>query len=112
MATTHFNFHKPVSGQSSAGASRASARADTVLRAFTSSLSGITATMRGAPSTPLNIRVADTNACRFFVWPCLALFRLFRRDCAAAIEVGATFGEFLGTRPRWNDLVRIRRMTG
>jgi hypothetical protein len=88
----------PTSGQPSAGISRESASEATAPRASTSGVKGITATIRGAPSTPLNIRVAEIKDCRFFAWACLAVFRLFRRSCGADVEAVA-FGESLAIRP-------------
>ena len=95
----------PRSGQSSAGISRESASDATVLRASTSGVRGITATIRGAPSTPLNIRVAEIKDCLFFDWACLAVFRLFRRSCAADVEAIA-FEASLAVRPRTPSVQR------
>jgi len=85
---THRIFHKPFSEHSSAEISKDSASDATAFWGLTSAVRGITATIRGAPSTPLNIRVAEINAFRLTVCACFALFRRFRRDWAAALEVG------------------------
>ena len=53
----------------------------------------MTATIRGAPSAPLNIRVAETNALRFAIWVCFALFRRFKRDWAAALVPEEDLGD-------------------
>ena len=61
---THLNFQRPSSGQSSAVEPNDSANDATVIFGLTSSVKGITATIRGAPSTPLKIRVAETKEFR------------------------------------------------
>ncbi len=89
----HLIFQTPSSGQSSEGKSSTSAREFTAVLALTSNVSGITATIRGAPSTPLNTRVADTRALRFASWICFELFLRFRRVCDAELEDGDDFGD-------------------
>lgn len=64
-----------------------------------SSVSGMTATIRGAPSTPLKTRVADTKAFRFLICDCFALLRLLSLVCANPLEEINAFGDVLGTRP-------------
>lgn len=73
----------PYCGQSSVGISREAARLAITSLPWVSSDSGITATMRGAPSAPANTRVADARTSRFLSWACFALFRRFRRSWAA-----------------------------
>lgn len=71
-----------------------------VLLVSAPSVRGMTATIRGAPSTPLNNRVAEMRVFRFFSCACFALFFLLRRACAAAaLEAGVPFGDWRGTRP-------------
>lgn len=70
-----------------------------MFRGLMSGVRGIIATIRGAPSTPLNTRVAETRALRFFVCACFALFLRFNLDCAVALDVGAAFGDARGIRP-------------
>jgi hypothetical protein len=53
---TYLILQSPASGQSSAEISKVCANEDTAIFALTSSLSGMTVTIRGAPSTPLNIQ--------------------------------------------------------
>lgn len=85
---SHFIFQSPVCGQSSADRSRDSASETIVARAFRSSERGMTAVMRGAPSTPLNIFVAETRAFLFCACTCFAVLRLLSLDCAATLDVG------------------------
>ncbi len=59
---------------------------------------------------PLNIRVAEIKDCLFFVWACLAVFRLFRRSCAADAEAIA-FGESLEMRPIRCQLSKISKLS-
>jgi hypothetical protein len=82
----YLNFQTPNSGISDTAASMDSATDAATACALTSRLRGITATMRGAPLTPTNMRVAENKACLFLIWICLALFRLFSLDRAAAAE--------------------------
>ena len=92
QVVTYLTFQRPSSGQSSAVESNASASDETVTLGLTSSVKGITATIRGAPSTPLKIRVAETSAFRLINWACFALLRRFRRDRAAGLDVGDDVG--------------------
>jgi len=57
------------------------------------------ATIRGAPSTPLNIRVAEINALRFVACACFALFLRFKRDCAAVLDAGDALGDWRAILP-------------
>lgn len=92
-SNAHFIFHIPLSGQSSTDRSKDSARDTTVVRVLTSGVNGMTATIRGAPSTPLNMRVPAMRAFRFLTRVCFALFFLFKRDCATALEAGEAFSD-------------------
>lgn len=69
---TYLILQSPASGQSSAEISKVCANEDTAIFALTSSLSGMTVTIRGAPSTPLNIRVAEMIAFRLTSCVCFA----------------------------------------
>lgn len=99
MHDTYLIFQRPSVGQSSADRPRESTSADTVAREPTSSVNGITATILGAPSVPLKIRVADTSDCRFLTCACLELLRRFNRVCAAVLRAELAFGDCLDKRP-------------
>ena len=90
---SHVIFHTPSAGHSVESTSNASQNLFTMPLAVTSSVKGTTATIRGAPSTPLNMRVASTSAYRFASWICFAWFRLFDFVCAA---LEFTLGTFWG----------------
>lgn len=52
--------------------SKACTNDDNATFALTSSVSGMITTIRGALSTPLNIRDAETKALRLTIWLCFA----------------------------------------
>lgn len=80
MVGAHLIFQSPASGQSSAEISKTWTNEDTAFFELTSSLSGMTATIRGAPSAPLNMRVAEMMELRLASWVCFAWFRRFSRS--------------------------------
>ena len=59
----------------------------------------MTATTRGAPSTPLKTRVAEKRASRLLAWICLALLRLLTLTCVEAAHE-RVLGDARGTRPK------------
>ena len=65
----------------------------------------MTATMRGAPSTPLKTRVADKRASRLLAWICFALLRLLTLNCVEAVDE-TILGDERGTRPKGQSMKR------
>ena len=68
----HLTLCSPSFGQSSGDMSNACTNDDNATFASTSAVSGMITTIRGAPSTPLNIRDAETKALRLTIWVCFA----------------------------------------
>jgi len=68
----HLTLCSPSFGQSAGDMSKACTNDDNATFALTSSVSGMITTIRGALSTPLNIRDAETKALRLTIWLCFA----------------------------------------
>lgn len=99
----YLSFCSPFTGSSSRVPSIACASRELTFRTLTSSVSGTMAMVRGVPSIPLNILVAETRLCRFLSWACLALLRRLIRSWAAACDAAeVAFGDSRCTRPTKN----------
>jgi hypothetical protein len=84
---THFILQMPSSVQSSAETSSDLTIDATMFLELMSGHKGTTATVLGAPSTPLKSLLAETISILFFAWVCFAWFLLFSLAWAALEEL-------------------------